>query len=253
MLKSENVGNVVQTTAQNGSAFLRYTYDAFGNISSIRAPMTVDIDDLNRYTYNGEDYDYNTGLQYLRARYYDTSVGSFISQDTYLGQIISPLSQNRYTYCHNNPVMYDDPSGHSVQSEVYTRIYGYQKVSNNLWSEGLSGSNCTYLCRNTKDAVNKIQYDNCDNNELLIQNGSVFSQHSATYSTYKPCSMIGLHIGVVDDSDVCSGEEEEHELIGGPTFDLGFGIGLGGEFEVFGLEVSIMIKYDYFHIISPKQ
>lgn len=78
--------------------------------------MTVDVDDLNRYTYNGEDYDYNTGLQYLRARYYNTSVGSFISQDTYLGQTISPLSQNRYTYCGNNPIAFDDPSGHNYQT-----------------------------------------------------------------------------------------------------------------------------------------
>jgi len=80
-------GNVTQTTAENGSMFLRYTY-------------------------NGEDYDYNTGLQYLRARYYSTGTGNFISQDTYLGNLLNPLSQNRYTYCGNNPVMYDDPSGH---------------------------------------------------------------------------------------------------------------------------------------------
>lgn len=107
-------GNVTQTTAQNGSIFLRYTYDPFGNVTNINAPMTVDIDDLNRYTYNGEDYDFNTGLQYLRARYYNTSTGSFISQDTYLGQIVSPISMNRYIYCNNNPVMYDDPSGYET-------------------------------------------------------------------------------------------------------------------------------------------
>jgi len=105
-------GNVTQTNAENGSMFLRYTYDPFGNITSINAPMTVDIDDLNRYTYNGEDYDYNTGLQYLRARYYSTGTGSFISQDTFLGSALSGLSQNRYTYVGNSPIMYSDPSGH---------------------------------------------------------------------------------------------------------------------------------------------
>ena len=45
---------MTQTTAQNSSMFLRYTYDPFGNVESINAPMVVDIDDLNRYTYNGE-------------------------------------------------------------------------------------------------------------------------------------------------------------------------------------------------------
>ena len=104
-------GNVTQTTAENGSMFLRYTYDPFGNVTSINAPLTVDIDDLNRYTYNGEDYDYNTGLQYLRARYYSTGTGRFISQDIFLGRIFLPLSQNRFTYCQNNSVMRDDPSG----------------------------------------------------------------------------------------------------------------------------------------------
>ena len=107
-------GSVVQTSEQNGSLFLRQTYDPFGNSTKIRSPLTVDIDDLNRYTYNGEDYDYNTGLQYLRARYYNTSTGSFISQDTYLGQIINPISRNRYTYAHNSPVVFDDPSGNEI-------------------------------------------------------------------------------------------------------------------------------------------
>ena len=128
-------GNVVQTTAENGSAFLRYTYDPFGNVTSINAPMTVDIDDLNRYTYNGEDYDYNTGLQYLRARYYSTGTGNFISQDTYLGQTFIPLTQNRYTYTGNNPVMYDDPSGHYYTNprspEYRSGIYEVEPQSNN--------------------------------------------------------------------------------------------------------------------------
>ena len=31
-----------------------------------------------------------------------------------MGDTLNPLSQNRYTYCHNNPVMYDDPSGHLI-------------------------------------------------------------------------------------------------------------------------------------------
>ena len=92
--------------------FLRQTYDPFGNSTKIRSPLTVDIDDLNRYTYNDEDYDFNTGLQYLRVRYYNTSTGSFISQDTFLGRTLSSVSLNRYTYANNSLIMYSDPSGH---------------------------------------------------------------------------------------------------------------------------------------------
>jgi RHS repeat-associated protein len=67
--------------------------------------------------YAGEFYDSATGLYYLRARYYDSEIGRFISEDSYTGEKNDPLSLNLYTYCVNNPIMYTDPSGHRV--DVY--------------------------------------------------------------------------------------------------------------------------------------
>lgn len=37
---------------------------------------------------------------------------SFFIKDTYTGDPGDPLSLNLYTYCHNEPIMYDDPDGH---------------------------------------------------------------------------------------------------------------------------------------------
>ncbi|WP_281278834.1 RHS repeat-associated core domain-containing protein, partial [Paenibacillus kobensis] len=68
----------------------------------------------NSFGYSGEMWDKTTGLQYLRARWYDPSMGRFINEDTYEGDITNPLSQNLYTYVHNNPLRYTDPSGHCV-------------------------------------------------------------------------------------------------------------------------------------------
>lgn len=48
----------------------------------------------------------------MRARWYDPSVGRFINEDTYEGEINNPLSLNLYTYVVNNPLIYTDPSGH---------------------------------------------------------------------------------------------------------------------------------------------
>ncbi len=36
-------------------------------------------------------------------------------EDTYKGQVDNPLSLNRYTYTHNNPLRYVDPNGHKAK------------------------------------------------------------------------------------------------------------------------------------------
>ncbi|WP_229049885.1 RHS repeat-associated core domain-containing protein [Brevibacillus sp. HD3.3A] len=50
-------------------------------------------------------YDKESGFYYLRARYYDPKMGRFISESTVKGQVDNPLSLNRYTYVHNNPLL----------------------------------------------------------------------------------------------------------------------------------------------------
>ncbi|NKQ21789.1 RHS repeat-associated core domain-containing protein [Brevibacillus laterosporus] len=44
------------------------------------------------------------------------SKGQFISEDTYKGQVDNPLSLNRYSYVHNNPVSNVDPTGNCCMS-----------------------------------------------------------------------------------------------------------------------------------------
>ena len=101
-------GSVVQTVSE-GEIDLSITYDPYGDITG-----GVD-ENFVGYAYNGEESNEVTGLQYLRARYYNTEIGSFISIDTYLGSITEPISQNRYTYANNNPVNNIDPTGHYSQ------------------------------------------------------------------------------------------------------------------------------------------
>ncbi len=99
-------GDVVQLTQTNGTITKNYDYDAFG------IEKDIDQNDTNPFRYCGEYYDTETGTIYLRARYYDPSVGRFITEDSYLGKMEDPLSLNLYTYCYNNPLLYKDPSGH---------------------------------------------------------------------------------------------------------------------------------------------
>ncbi|WP_438498560.1 RHS repeat domain-containing protein, partial [Paenibacillus sp. IHBB 3054] len=99
-------GDVVQIVNTSGEVVNNYTYDEWGNITSQVEGTS------NSFKYTGEVYDTETGLYYLRARYYDPSIGRFINEDTYEGQIDNPLSLNLYTYVSNNPLIYTDPTGH---------------------------------------------------------------------------------------------------------------------------------------------
>jgi RHS repeat-associated protein len=74
----------------------------------------IDDADTNAFRYCGEYYDAETGTIYLRARHYNPNNGRFTQRDSFAGKQGDPLSLNLYTYCHNNPVYYSDPSGHFV-------------------------------------------------------------------------------------------------------------------------------------------
>jgi RHS repeat-associated protein len=99
-------GDIIQLTAANGSVIKKYEYDAFGN------EKNIDNNDTNVFRYCGEYFDKETSTYYLRARYYDPTIGRFITEDSYTGKDSDPLSLNLYTYCSNNPIAFFDPTGH---------------------------------------------------------------------------------------------------------------------------------------------
>lgn len=99
-------GDVVMLLELESGAEIRYRYDAFGTLREVSGAAD------NSITYAGYQYDAESGLYYLNARYYDSRTARFLTEDTYAGQESDPLSLHRYTYCANNPLRYTDPSGH---------------------------------------------------------------------------------------------------------------------------------------------
>ena len=111
---------MVQTTNAQGATTSWKSYSAFGQIEA-----SSDLGELPSYGYNAEEQHPTTGLTYLRFRYYEASTSTFGVQDTYLGNIFSPMTLNRYLYCLANPVNYVDPTGHvSVGSLLTGGIVG---------------------------------------------------------------------------------------------------------------------------------
>jgi len=64
-----------------------------------------------KYAFTGQYSEADIGLYYFGARWYDASLGRFISEDPIKGSMISSQSQNPYVYCMNNPLRYVDPTG----------------------------------------------------------------------------------------------------------------------------------------------
>ncbi len=66
------------------------------------------IDTEKRFT--GQRQSSATGLYYYNARWYDPTIGRFISADTIVPNL-SSQSLNRYSYVDNNPLRFRDPTG----------------------------------------------------------------------------------------------------------------------------------------------
>ena len=94
----------------NGTTVAELKYDSWGNLIGSSGSMT----DKVKFRYRGYYYDDETGFYYLQSRYYDPSLGRFISADQL--ELLASLSQtlgqlNLYAYCGNNPIMYIDQNG----------------------------------------------------------------------------------------------------------------------------------------------
>ena len=98
----DHVMSVTGISTHTGAVQEQIAYGAFGNVLSDTATATT-----NTLRYTGREADIDTGLYYYRARYYDNSIGRFISEDP-LG---FKAGINFYIYVGNNPVNYNDPSG----------------------------------------------------------------------------------------------------------------------------------------------
>jgi RHS repeat-associated protein len=152
----DGIRNVVGLTNRHGDEIEEYRYDAFGNIfTGITAPY-------NSVGYTGHEYDEKSGLINMSARWYNSSNGRFITQDTYQGDIYTPQSLNRYAYVMNNPVNMWDPTGHVPSwvgdSMYYTVISGTPHVDEVYYLQSSSSSTSDWSLINKITNLTEIIY-----------------------------------------------------------------------------------------------
>ena len=64
------------------------------------------------YHFTGQREETGIGLYFYGARWYDTTIRRWMQADTVVPGVGNPQNLNRYTFVLNNPVKYNDPTGH---------------------------------------------------------------------------------------------------------------------------------------------
>ncbi len=123
-------GDIVGIYTDAGDLTAKYTYDSWGNVTSISdgngnaITSATHVGNLNPFRYRGYYMDTETGMYYLMSRYYDPVTHRFLNADGYFQTGLGILDSNMNAYCKNNPIMNYDPEGTTC------RDHGYQYISN---------------------------------------------------------------------------------------------------------------------------
>jgi RHS repeat-associated protein len=99
-------------TSNSGAVHSSQTYCAYGRKRSGTSTFTCGSGNSlpTDHTFTGQKLD-GSGLQYFNARYYDPTLGTFISPDSLIPDPGNVYDWNRYMYTRGNPLKYTDPSG----------------------------------------------------------------------------------------------------------------------------------------------
>ena len=95
----------------DGNKIVEYKYDSWGKLLSCYCVRELMLGFMNPFRYRGYVYDEETGLYYLRSRYYNPVWGRFVNSDSLAGQIGDLFSHNTFLYCLNRVTTFSDPDG----------------------------------------------------------------------------------------------------------------------------------------------
>ncbi len=102
-IHTDALGSPVAVTNEAGQVIERTLWEPYG--AAIGKP------NYDGPGYTGHVMDGATGLTYMQQRYYDPSIGRFLSVDPITANSGTGANFNRYWYANNNPYKFTDPDG----------------------------------------------------------------------------------------------------------------------------------------------
>ncbi len=119
---TDHLGSTNVVTDAQGAVKELTEYQPFGTEGRHEKYGTSD--EVALYYFTGKPKDDETGLYYYGARYYNPSLGRFITPDTIIEDPANPQSLNRYSYVLNNPINRIDPTGHWSWKKFWNSFAG---------------------------------------------------------------------------------------------------------------------------------
>ena len=106
-------GDIVAILDENGNTVVSYGYDAWGAPLWCTGELAETLGKVQPFRYRGYVFDEETGLYYLRSRYYNPWWGRFVNADAEIAVEAKLWDAKLFLYCANNPVRYTDDGGNS--------------------------------------------------------------------------------------------------------------------------------------------
>jgi RHS repeat-associated protein len=173
-------GNIVALVDPTGELIQSYRYTAFGEMQ-IFSNTIVD----NPWRYSSKRFDSETGFIYFGRRYYDPSIGRWITPDP-AGYADGP---NLYAYVHNKPLIYIDPDGRFAYA-------AYQAVVSSMTSfnAGLNFGNSIGSLSHSSGSFEAIQTTaKEDGNPFFFSAGAMLSATTSPINNAIEATLNFLH------------------------------------------------------------
>jgi RHS repeat-associated protein len=125
-------GTVLAEANQNGAIGAQFDYTPYGSTFAGNGMMGA----RDGAGYTGHVVDADTSLVYMQARYFDPSLGRFLSEDPIGPSSGNYFNFNRFSYADNNPIANDDPNGQCTGSNVTDKYGNCADSGNTVTSSG---------------------------------------------------------------------------------------------------------------------
>jgi len=177
---------------ESGNITDSWTWDAYGNLLGRTGTTNCALG------FDGEYMEPETGLVYLRARWYDPATGRFVQMDSYEGDKTNPASFNKYVSFDDRPMDYTDPTGNisanTIDSVLPEAASGpYRVVMENTFTNLSGGDMFVYTDPIIRDQIKRVAVAQIGNQSWLDEANNKCSKF--IYDVLKSIGKAPLKLG----------------------------------------------------------